>query len=432
MMKAYIERFHAMRVGRSYEVVHPKMDEILKETYGVMVYQEDVIRVSHFFAGLTLTEADVLRRGMSGKYRSREEFQRVKDHFFEGCNKRKYDPKITDRVWFEIESFAGYSFAKGHSASYAVESYQSLFLKAHYPLEFMVGVINNFGGFYRTEFYFHEARMDGAQIEQPCVNKSNYLTTIYDKVIYIGFIHLKSLESRIGQHIEEERGRHGPYKNLDNFLRRTPGIGLEQLRILIRLGSFRFTGKNKQQLLWESMLYFNNAKIKPITTVDLFDTEPKEFPLPELKRNKLEDAFDEIELLGFPLCNPFDLLIANDYGDTAAKELPAKKNRSIRIVGYLITTKDAYTMKTHEHMCFGTFYDVNGDVFDTVHFPNSTRAFPFRGRGFYELKGKVTEDFGVFALDVHSMEKLSMINKKMDEVMAEALLRERGSQHPVA
>jgi DNA polymerase-3 subunit alpha len=180
------------------------------------------------------------------------------------------------------------------------------------------------------------------------------------------------------------------------------------------------------------MLYFNSAKIKPITTVDLFDTEPKEFPLPELKRNKLEDAFDEIELLGFPLCNPFDLLIANDYGDTAAKELPAKKNRSIRIVGYLITTKDAYTMKTYEHMCFGTFYDVNGDVFDTVHFPNSTKAFPFRGRGFYEMKGKVTEDFGVFALDVHSMEKLSMINKKMDEVMAEALLRERGSQHPVA
>src|SRR5258708_39759677 len=120
------------------------MDQVMHDIYGVMVYQEDVIRVAHYFAGLSLTEADVLRRGMSGKYRSREEFQRVKERFFEGCKERGYDQKVTDRVWYEIESFGGYSFAKGHSASYAVESYQRLFLKAHYPVEFMVGVFNNF------------------------------------------------------------------------------------------------------------------------------------------------------------------------------------------------------------------------------------------------------------------------------------------------
>jgi DNA-directed DNA polymerase III PolC len=422
MMKAYIERHHAHRHGKTHKSIHPKMDEIMHDTYGVMVYQEDVIRVAHYFAGLTLTEADVLRRGMSGKYRSREEFQRVKDKFFENCAKIGYEQKVTDRVWFEIESFAGYSFAKGHSASYAVESFQSLFLKAHYPLEFMVGVINNFGGFYRTEFYVHEARMNGAEIEPPCVNQSNYLTTIYSKSIYIGFVHLKSLETRIGQQIPFECEKNGPYKSLDNFLRRIPGLGLEQLRILIRLGAFRFTGKTKQQLLWESMLYFSKAKTKPTTTVDLFDTEPKEYPLPELKRNKLEDAFDEIELLGFPLCNPFDLLATKDFSDTVAKELPQKNGKQVRMVGYLVTTKDAYTMKTHEHMGFGTFYDVHGEVFDTVHFPDSSRKFPFRGRGFYELKGKVTEDFGVYALDVHFMDKLPMVNKRADDAMAEAYL----------
>jgi DNA polymerase-3 subunit alpha len=421
MMKAYIERFHIVKNGGTYTSIHPKMDEIMRETYGVMVYQEDVIRVAHYFAGLSLTEADVLRRGMSGKYRSREEFQRVKDRFFEGCNERGYDPKVTDRVWFEIESFAGYSFAKGHSASYAVESYQSLFLKAHYPLEFMVGVINNFGGFYRTEFYFHEARMNGAEIESPCVNNSDYLTTIYGNKIYIGFIHLKSLETKIGQHIAEERKKKGPYKSLDNFLRRTPGIGLEQLRILIRLGSFRFTGKTKQQLLWESMLFFSSHRAKPTTTVELFDTEPKEFPLPALKRNKLEDAFDELELLGFPLCNPFDLLATRDYGDTVARELKSKKGKTIRMVGYLVTTKDAYTMKHHEHMCFGTFYDVKGEVFDTVHFPDAAGKYPFRGRGFYEVKGKVTEDFGVYAVDVFWMDKLPMVSKRADDAFAEVV-----------
>jgi DNA-directed DNA polymerase III PolC len=422
MMKAYIERHRAHRNNKTWESIHPKMDEIMHDTYGVMVYQEDVIKVANQFAHLTLTEADVLRRGMSGKYRSREEFQRIKDKFFENCAKIGYEQRITDRVWFEIESFAGYSFAKGHSASYAVESFQSLFLKAHYPLEFMVGVINNFGGFYRTEFYFHEARMSGAIIEQPCVNHSNYLTTIYGKNIYIGFVHLKSLETKIGHHIQLEREKNGPFKSMDNFLRRMSGLGLEQLRILIRLGTFRFTGKTKQQLLWESLLYFSNARAKPTTTVDLFDTEPKEYPLPELKRNKLEDAFDEIELLGFPLCNPFDLLATTDYGDTVTLDLPQRNGKQVRMVGYLITTKDARTMKTHEHMSFGTFYDWQGNVFDTVHFPDSSRKFPFRGRGFYEMKGKVTEDFGVYALDVHVMDKLPMVNKRADDAMAEAHL----------
>lgn len=413
MMKAYIERYHAVRNGKTYDVIHPKMNEIMHDTYGVMVYQEDVIKVAHLFAGLTLTEADVLRRGMSGKYRSREEFQHVKDKFFENCTRAGYEPRVTERVWKEIESFAGYSFAKGHSASYAVESFQSLFLKAHFPLEFMVGVINNFGGFYRSEFYFHEARMNGATIHAPCVNHSLQLTTIYGNEIYIGFTHVKNLEARFALQIGNERLLNGPYKSLDNFLRRTPGIGLEQLRVLIRLGSFRFTGKSKQHLLWESMLYFSNVKTKPTTTVDLFDTEPKEYPLPPLQRNPLEDAMDEIELLGFPLCNPFDLLATRNYGDITALQLPDKKGHAVHMVGYLVTTKDAYTMKTHDRMCFGTFYDVNGDVFDTVHFPASAQKYPFRGRGFYDLKGKVTEDFGVYAIDVHQMEKLPMMNPKI-------------------
>jgi len=410
MMKAYIERFHTVRNGGTYQSIHPKMDEIMRDTYGVMVYQEDVIKVAHYFAGLTLTEADVLRRGMSGKYRSREEFQRVKDRFFAGCRERGYDPKVTDRVWYEIESFAGYSFAKGHSASSAVESYQSLFLKAYYPLEFMVGVINNFGGFYHTEFYFHEARMNGARIELPCVNKSDYLTNIEGDQIYMGFVHLKSLETRVGHQIETERKQRGVYKNLHDFLRRV-ALGLEQERILIRIGALRFTGKNKQRLLWEAMLYFSEIKERVPALSNLFDTEPAEYPLPELKRNDVEDAFDEIELLGFSVHDPFRLLASNDYGDTKATELTASINKNVRIVGYLVTTKDTRT-KGGQSMHFGTFYDCMGQVFDTVHFPLVASQFPFRGRGFYEIKGRVVEDFGVTMIEVTWMNKRSLINKK--------------------
>lgn len=425
MMRAYIERFHAVRKGKTYESIHPAMDELMRETYGVMVYQEDVIKVAHHFAGLTLTEADVLRRGMSGKYRSRDEFRRVEERFFSNCRARGYPQVVIDRVWYEIESFSGYSFSKGHSASYAVESYQSLYLKAHYPLEFMVGVINNFGGFYRTEFYFHEARMNGATIEAPCVNRSDYLTTIDGKTIYIGFIHLKSLEVKIAKRIAIDRERNGSFRSLDNFLRRIPGVGLEQVRLLIRVGAFRFTAKSKQKLLWEAMLYFSETQTRPphlrgmAVAEDLFDTEPASYPLPVLQRNALEDAFDEIELLGFPLCDPFRLLRTTDFGNVSARELPAHINRHVRIVGYVVTTKDTATLKG-EPMHFGTFYDAKGEVFDSVHFPNIARKYPFRGRGFYELHGKVVDDFGVSILEVTRMEKLPMVHKRPETAFQEA------------
>jgi DNA-directed DNA polymerase III PolC len=416
MMKAYIERFHIKQRGGHYESIHPKMDELMNETYGIMVYQEDVIKVAHHFAGLTLTEADVLRRGMSGKYRSRYEFQRVKDRFFESCHDRNYPQHVIDRVWFEIESFSGYSFAKGHSASYAVESYQSLYLKAHYPLEFMVGVINNFGGFYKTEFYFHEARMNGGVIEPPCVNNSEYKTTLYGVRIFIGFIHLKSLESKIAREIPDERKRNGEFRSLDNLLSRVP-MGLEQIRILIRIGALRFTGKNKQRLLWEAMLYYSQARAKK-PAGDLFNTEPKEFPLPELQRKPVEDAFDEIELLGFPLCNPFDLLATENRGNCTANELLKKVGQQVEVIGYMVTIKDSRT-RSNQHMNFGTFNDHHGDVFDTVHFPDIAKRYPLRGRGFYAIKGKVVEDFGVPIIEVTWMDKLPMINKRAEEFMRE-------------
>nr|MQY80294.1 PHP domain-containing protein [Bacteroidota bacterium] len=155
MMREYIHRFHH---PDDFEYIHPVMKEQLEETYGIMVYQEDVLKVCFYFAGLDLADADVLRRAMSGKFRGKKEFSRIVKKFFDNCKSRGYPDKITREVWRQIESFAGYSFSKAHSASYAVESFQSLYLKAHFPLEFMVAVINNFGGFYRTWVYVHEAK----------------------------------------------------------------------------------------------------------------------------------------------------------------------------------------------------------------------------------------------------------------------------------
>ena len=248
MMRQYILRF---REPKRRDDAHPVMRDIMPETFGVMVYQEDVIKVAHYFAGLTLGEADVLRRGMSGKYRSREEFQKVQNKFFSNCLEKGYSPSLAKEIWRQIESFAGYAFAKGHSASYAVESYQSLFLKAYYPLEYMVATMNNGGGFYRVELYAHEAFMHGADIQAPCVNQSEYLCTIYGKTIFMGMAFIKELETGTAEAILEERQENGVFISFDNFLKRVE-ISLEQLSILIRIGAFRFTGTSKKALLWEA------------------------------------------------------------------------------------------------------------------------------------------------------------------------------------
>lgn len=123
----------------------------------------------------------------------------------------------------------------------------------------MVGVINNFGGFYRTEFYVHEARMSGARIDLPCVNRGMYLTSIEEDVITLGFIHLVGLEYDVAIAIEPERMKNGPFVSLYDFMNRI-SIELEQLRCLIRIGAFRFTGRSKKQLLWDIHLNMEQGK----------------------------------------------------------------------------------------------------------------------------------------------------------------------------
>ncbi|MCG8390445.1 MAG: DNA polymerase III subunit alpha [Cytophagales bacterium] len=399
MMREYILRF---RQPQRREDAHPVMLKIMPDTFGVMVYQEDVIKVAHYFAGLSLAEADVLRRGMSGKFRSREEFQQVKGKYFENCKAKGYSPELAGEIWRQIESFAGYAFSKGHSASYAVESYQSLFLKAYYPLEYMVATINNFGGFYRTELYVHEARMHGAIIHPPCVNESNDHTKISGKTIYLGFNLVKDLEQKIVQQFMTVRNTVGEFRSLEDFVKKV-SVSLEQLVLLIRVGGFRFTGATKKELLWKAHFLLGGIK-KNHPLPRLFDPPVKEFTLPELSFNSLEDAFDEMELIGFPLCSPFHLLKGKPKSDLGVRDLPAYLGKEVTIMGYLTTIKNTGTSKG-ERMHFGTFLDLEGYFIDTVHFPPVAAKYPFRGTGIYTITGCVVEEFGFYSLEVTTMEK---------------------------
>ena len=378
------------------------MKEQLEETFGVMVYQEDVLKVCHHFAGLDLSDADTLRRAMSGKHRSKEEMKRIVNRFFSNCREKGYSEEITKEVWRQIESFAGYSFSKAHSASYAVESFQSLWLKAHYPLEFMVAVINNFGGFYRTWVYVHEAKRSGASIQLPCVNKSNYKTTIYGTDIYLGFIHIMSLQDNLARSIEEARCD-GPFTDLADFVIRVCP-GLEQVILLIRAGAFRFTGKNKATLLWEVHMMMNSKNQEQIRP--LFSPPVRNFSLPELEQGKLEDAYDEIELFGFPVSLTwFDMLETRFRGDIFSRQMNDYVGKKMRMVGHLVTIKYIKTIKK-EWMNFGCFIDAEANFFDSTHFPQSLKNYPFKGSGTYLILGKVVEEFGYPSLEVEKLAKL--------------------------
>jgi len=379
----------------------------MPETFGVMVYQEDVIKVAHYFAGLTLGESDVLRRGMSGKFRSRNEFSKIQDKFFENCQNMGRDPEVAKEIWRQIESFAGYAFSKGHSASYAVESYQSLFLKAHYPIEYMVATINNGGGFYRWGVYLHEARRHGAVVEAPCINNSNVETRVAGRRIWIGLSMVKDLDRSTISRLMATRLRDGDFKSLFDMVNRT-STSIEQVSLLIRIGALRFTGKSKKQLLWDA--HFMLGAMKPKShTPDLFDVEPREFKLPELWNEAYEDAFDEMELLGLCLCSPFEILEAEDVEAVRARNLKDHLNKVIRTRGFMTSVKQTRTIKG-QGMYFGTFIDRDGEFLDTVHFPPVAAKYPFRGRGIYSITGRVVEEFGFYSIEVLSMEKERFID----------------------
>jgi DNA polymerase-3 subunit alpha len=449
MMREYLLRHHDPERRKQ---APAKLLEIMPETYGVMVYQEDVLRVASQYGGLDLEEADTVRRGMNIRYRDRPEFKMVEAKFFANCKARGYPEGQAEEIWRQIESFASFSFAKGHSASYAVESYQSLYLKAHHPMEFLVGVANNFGGFYSTEFYLHEAKRKGAVIEAPCVNTGGELCTLVNADrplvtgrplspityhqsptlprICLGLANIKSVTDETVRSILHDRQRNGSFADLPDLLHRVP-LPLEQARILIRVGALRFTGKSKPQLLWDLAL-LHAGPVRASAMADLFVTKVEEPRLPELQHYPLADAYDELDLLGFPLCDPFTLVESGEWSSVNSewknstrsapftnghspftspfptilqREMHEHVGKQVTMLGYMVHVKATDT-QGGQRMSFGSFIDTVGDLWDSTQFPSVAARYPFRGRGVYRLTGVVEEEFGHVSLRTRTMEKL--------------------------
>jgi DNA polymerase III alpha subunit len=394
MMQEFIAR-HKDPSRRKYLL--PQMEEVLGETYGVMIYQEDVIKVAHHIAGLTLEEADVLRRAMSGKMRSHQAMQLIINRFFESCTARDIPPETSKELWRQIESFAGYSFCKAHSASFALLSYQVAFLKAHYPAEFMACVLNNGGGFYASAVYIQEAKRFGIKVLLPCINESEYEYRGKDKEIRIGLMAVKHLSSSSIQIIVEQRIKYGKYVSLSDFIVRTK-LGIKETQLLIKCGAMDCFGETRCTLLRLTDVYYNKFKMLQEGYNDLFINESFELEKAVVTKKdfSIEDkCIAEYEAFDYMVTkHPLEFFVKYDeeLHLLHSDQMEKYKSRKVKMIGWYMSSKRIRTKKG-DIMKFLSLEDLTG-TYEAVIFPRAYNKFAEKtlSMGPYIVEGRIDAD----------------------------------------
>ncbi len=394
MMQEFIAR-HKDPTKRKYLV--PAMEDVLGETYGVMIYQEDVIKVAHHVAGLSLEEADLLRRAMSGKMRSHSAMQKIIDKYFLSCKSKGLTSTQAKELWRQIESFAGYSFCKAHSASFALLSYQVAFLKAHYPAEFMASVLSNMGGFYSAAVYVWECKRLGLKMYLPCINKSNDEYTGRKDEIRIGLMAIKNLSRNSIQKILDERKNDGEYHSPADFLIRTK-LGFKETSILIKCGAMGSFKKTRPELLRLLDIYIHKRKILNENYNDLFLHET--FVMEDEVKTNINFSVEEIcktEYESFDyMVTRHPLYFYRSFTEhpsiVKAKDLNKYRGKNVRLIGWYMTSKRIRTRKG-DIMKFLSLEDTTG-TFEAVIFPREYAQFAelTMSMGPYIIDGKIDEN----------------------------------------
>ncbi len=402
-IQEYLRRLH----GGRWDPIHPLLAGVLADTFGIMVYQEDVSRAAMALAGFSDADADSLRKIIAKKDRRRQ-LRDMRDRFMSGATGQGVSPEQADAVWQMMMSFAGYSFCKPHSASYARVSFQAAFLKTHYPAEFMAGVISNQGGFYSTFAYVSEARRLGLVVDPPDVNASPIPWHGRGRRLRVGLMAVGGLSQATMAAIAACR-RTSRFANMADFLERVQPEK-DEVRALIHCGALDALeqDRSRPQLLW--MLACRQADRRRGRQADLFASHvaapaagdppalPPTDPLMRLRR--------EFAVLGF-LCDrhPITLFAPAIAGMNVVKadRLPSLVGQRVRLAVWLITGKVVHT-RHGDPMEFLTFEDDTGIV-EATFFPAVYRRFCHlieRSRP-YLLTGAVTADWGVVTLDVEQV-----------------------------
>jgi error-prone DNA polymerase len=403
----YINTYLARLHGAPYEPPHPVLRDVLAETFGVMVYQEDVVNVCVALAGMDVAEADGVRKALTKK-RPMKVLRAYEEQFRAGAAARGVAPQVIDEVWSMILSFSGYSFCKGHSASYIQVALQSGYLRAHYPAEFIAGVLSNQGGYYAPFAYIAEARRMGLEIRPPDVNASAAGYTGCARELRIGLMALKGLSAAGLASLTAARASGGPYRSLEDLRRRaalTPG----DLRVLIQGGACDAVagGLTRPQMMW-AVDADPHRGVADQGSLRLESAGTAALP-PLLEYDAERQLRDEYAVLGYLASrHPMDLVAETVRAVHAvpATALPAHVGELVTCVGMLTTGKPVHTIKD-EPMEFVTFDDGHG-LIETVIFPDVYRKVVslLFGTGPYVMRGRVEESYGAVTLTVTALERL--------------------------
>ncbi len=402
----YLKRLH----GEPFKPLHPSLKSLLSESYGILVYQEDVVQAAMVLAGFSWGEADALRKVISKK--SCEKLSAFKARFHEGCRQNRVSSDVVESVWEMFISFAGYSFCKPHSASYALVSFKSAYLKVHHPAEFMAAVISNGGGYYSAFAYISEARRMGLTVKGPDINESRLHCFGKDKTIRIGFQQLQNIKKSTIEAILAERDNRGSFLTLGDFLNRIP-VHPSDAGVLAKSGALDSisTNLNRPQILW-FMEAWQNRTIPSKNgngQVGAFNKRPTIFVpvLPDFSDR--QKWAHECETLGFCLSvHPLDL--ADSYfrsrHTVSASDLAKHVGKKIWVKGWPVTRKEVLTREGDE-MEFFTFEDKTG-IFETVFFPKAFQRFcqDLDMSHAYLILGEVQSEFGVQNLNVVSIRRV--------------------------
>jgi DNA polymerase-3 subunit alpha len=388
MVNDYIENKNS---GKKIKYIHHSLEEVLKSTYGMILYQEQVMQLASVFAGFSMPAADILRGAISKKKKELLEEQRIK--FIEGAEKLGNDKGIAKKLFELINHFAQYGFNKSHSTAYAMISYQTAFLKANFPVEFMAALLSiRMGSQEKVSLYINECRRMGILVLPPDINDSFSDFTVFDNRIRFGLSAIKNVGLNVIEEIRLERKKDGKFKDFYDFSLRIDNSVLNKKTIesLIKGGAFDSLNHSRKFLLenFEKIIEISQKikKDRIAGQFSLFDTSPDKTELDyknefsEIKEYK--DEFIPTDLLNFEK-EMLGLYITshplNEYEPVLSKltpisDLVEKEDNSIHRIGGIVTRiKSVYTKK-NQVMYYVGLEDKTGNL-EIVVFPNAVEEY---------------------------------------------------------
>ncbi|WP_028972841.1 PHP domain-containing protein [Spirochaeta cellobiosiphila] len=402
----YINEYVARRKGKAWQPFHPSLKETLKDTMGLMVYQEDVSRVAMAAAGFSGAEADQLRKVLSKKNK-RLKLKHYKESFYLGGYKQGLHKSDLDQLWKMILSFEGYSFCKAHSASYALISYRLAYIKARYERIFYLAVINNGGGYYNRQVYINALKRRGYQVLPPHINRSEVLYTLCEEGIIAGFSQIIGLTRDLIMKILEARSE-APFQDIGDFICRVqPSFG--DMRLLIRSGTLDPISRayTRPQLFWVYYHFKGNE----------LNWDPPKAPsfIGDYDQSrKLRDEFDTLGVvlstlpIQIYLPRVQKILSQDSYPSyIRSRDIDKYRDKQVTLAGAFVTRKWVRTKKKQD-MSFVSFEDEDG-IFETVFFPDSWSdyAYYFDDYSAFLISGEVKDELGALSVQVDHLIPIS-------------------------